>query len=141
MELLCALNTDKWTDYPTDRSGNRPGIQGKLLVKHVQVVKQAFCPSPFSLWWMHSFSHVRGFPAKFFTRLCVLRRHPRILGFTLFFYPLLLSVAVLDVSFFYIFYVPLHLPYEGKCQNNGRDGPETTIPEMTATRVSEQQPG
>ena len=39
-ELLCTLNADKWTDYPA----NRPGIQGKLPVKHVQVVKQVSFP-------------------------------------------------------------------------------------------------
>ena len=39
-ELLCTLNADKWTDYPTDRPADPPGIQGKLPVKHVQVVKQ-----------------------------------------------------------------------------------------------------
>jgi len=43
-ELLCTLNADKWTDYPTDRPANRPGIQGKLPVKHVQVVKQVSFP-------------------------------------------------------------------------------------------------
>jgi len=66
-ELLCTLNADKWTDYPTDRPANRPGIQGKLPVKHVQVVKQV--SFPLFLWWMHSFSYVRGFPMRFFTRL------------------------------------------------------------------------
>jgi len=43
-ELLCTLNADKWTDYPTDRPANRPGIQRKLPVKHVQVVKQGSFP-------------------------------------------------------------------------------------------------
>jgi len=47
-ELLCTLNADKWTYYPTDRPANRPanrpGIQGKLPVKHMQVVKQVSFP-------------------------------------------------------------------------------------------------
>jgi len=43
-ELLCTLNADKWTDYPTDRPANRPDIQGKHPVKQVQVVKQVSFP-------------------------------------------------------------------------------------------------
>ena len=137
MEQLCNLSTNKWTDYPTDRPGNRPGIQGKLLVKHVQVVKQVFFPSPFFLWWMHSFSYVRGFPMRFFTRLRVLTRHPRILGFQCFSF-LLCCCLLLYWRFPFLFLsgIPLHLPYEGKCQNNGR--PEMTDrrrrPEMTDRR-------
>ena len=44
LELLCTLNADKWTDYPTDRPANRPGIEGKLPVKHMQEVKQVSFP-------------------------------------------------------------------------------------------------
>jgi len=43
-ELLCTLNADKWTDYPTNRPANWLDIQGKLPVKHVQVVKQVSFP-------------------------------------------------------------------------------------------------
>jgi len=43
-EPLCILNAGKWTDYPTDRPANRPGIQGKHPVMHVQVVKQVSFP-------------------------------------------------------------------------------------------------
>jgi len=69
MELLSTLNADKWTDHPSDRPGNWPGIQGKLPVKHRQMVQQVFFPSLLFLWWMHSFSYVRGFPMRVFTRL------------------------------------------------------------------------
>jgi len=43
-ELLCTLNANIWTDYPTDRPAHWPGIQGKLPVKYVQVVKQVSFP-------------------------------------------------------------------------------------------------
>jgi len=65
MELLSTLNADKWTDHPSDRPGNWPGIQVKLPVKHRQMVQQVFFPSLLYLWWMHSFSYLRGFPMRF----------------------------------------------------------------------------
>jgi len=34
-----------------------------------RAVEPVFFPSPFFVWWMHSFSYVRGFPMRFFTRL------------------------------------------------------------------------
>ena len=46
---------------------------------------------------------------------------------SLHFSPRLLFVAILAILFFHLSFVPLHLPYEGKCQNNGR-------PEMTDRR-------
>jgi hypothetical protein len=33
-ELTCTLNADNGQGLPTDRPGNRPGIQGKLPVRH-----------------------------------------------------------------------------------------------------------
>ena len=72
-----------------------------------------FFSVPFFLWRIHTLSQV-------------LTRHAKILGFTVF-PPLLLFVVVLDVSSLFLSWVPLHVRYEGKCQNNGH-------PEMSDRR-------
>ena len=78
---------------------------------------------------------------RFFTRLCVLTRHPRILGFSIFFL-LLLIVSVLAVSFSPSLLRSFASSVRREVSEewaSADDGPEAARPEMTAARVSERR--
>ena len=92
-------------------------------------------------WRMHSFSCVRGFSHGIFTRLRVLTRHPGILDFHCFYFAAICCHSHCSKLYslfptFLLSLSPLHLPYEGRCQNVGR--PEMT-PEMTPETLSGAQ--
>jgi len=65
-----------------------------------QLVKQVSFPSPYFLWWMHSFSYVRGFPMRFFYTVTSFNEASEDTGFhCICFFSLQLFVAILAVSF------------------------------------------
>ena len=71
------------------------------------------------LWRMHSFSCVHGFPMRFFTRLRVLTKHPRVLAPNDITSQLFVATHIV-LSYTrcsLLSYFPLLHPYEGKRHN------------------------
>ena len=73
---------------------------------------------------MHSFSYVRGFPMRFFYPVMSFNEASEDTGFFQYFSSCCCLFLYWPFRFLLLSCVPLHLPYEGKRQNNGR-------PEMT----------
>ena len=71
---------------------------------------------------MHSFSYVRDFPMRFFYTVMSFNEASEDTELPMFF--LCCLFLYWQFPFLFLACLPLHLPYEGKCQNDGR-------PEMT----------
>jgi len=109
--------------YPGEASGEA----------HGGWFEQVFFPSPFFLWWMHSFS-CPWFSHEVFYTVMSFNEASEDTGFFQYFSSSLLLYW--PFHFLFLSCVPLHLPYEGKCQNNGRQDmtDRRRRPEMTDRR-------